>query len=304
MASGDLIGVVTITYNSADVLPGFLRSMAEQTHENYLLFAVDNASKDSTLEMLRASTDSRLRVIANPDNRGVAAGNNQGIRAAIEAGCSAVLLLNNDTEFEAALFEKLDNGLALHGAGMTCPKIMFFDEQQRIWAAGGMFRPLMGYLTYHAGEGEIDKGQYDQTRTVTYVPTCCVLIKKEVFDIVGLMDERYFVYADDVDFMYRALKSGVKLVYLHDAKLLHKVGHLTGGESSPFSTFYGTRNRIFFLLKHFGILLTVPWLIVRQVIWISKLLTGQEDRAWYKQKNNAFMKALQMDRSPQPPYTP
>jgi len=299
MGSGDLIGVVTITYNSADVLPGFLRSMARQTHSSYMLFVVDNASKDSTLALLSESTDGRLRIIANADNRGVAAGNNQGILAAFEAGCSSVLLLNNDTEFEPELFEKLDSGLTEHDAGMTCPKMMFFDEPQRIWAAGGMFRPLMGYLSYHVGEGEMDNGQYDVTRAVTYVPTCCVLIRKEVFDKVGLMDERYFVYADDVDFMYRALRSGVKLVYLHDAKLLHKVGYLTGGEDSAFSTFYGTRNRIFFLLKHFGVLPTLPWLVVRQAQWLSKLATGKKDRAWYRRKNDALVKAFRMDRSPQ-----
>jgi GT2 family glycosyltransferase len=113
------------------------------------------------------------------------------------------------------------------------------------------------------------------------------------------MDERYFVYADDVDFMYRALRSGVKLVYLHDAKLLHKVGYLTGGEDSAFSTFYGTRNRIFFLLKHFGVLPTLPWLVVRQAQWLSKLATGKKDRAWYRRKNDALVKAFRMDRSPQ-----
>src|ERR1700733_2803561 len=103
MASGDRIGVVTVTYNSASVLPAFLGCVMEQTHREFILFAADNSSTDDTLRMLRGCSDERLKIIANPDNRGVAAGNNQGIVAALEAGCRSVLLLNNDTEFGATL---------------------------------------------------------------------------------------------------------------------------------------------------------------------------------------------------------
>src|SRR6266436_6146337 len=93
------IGVVTVTYNSADVLPDFLRCLSAQTHTDFLLFVIDNASHDGTVELLQAYNDSRLVIVANPDNRGVAEGNNQGIRRALEAGCFSVLLVNNDTEF-------------------------------------------------------------------------------------------------------------------------------------------------------------------------------------------------------------
>ncbi len=75
MASENLIGVVTVTYNSESVLPDFLRCLAEQSHRDFLLFAVDNASKDNGLEILRDWGDERLRLIANENNRGVAEGN-------------------------------------------------------------------------------------------------------------------------------------------------------------------------------------------------------------------------------------
>jgi hypothetical protein len=191
MGDEDLIGVVTVTYNSAEVLPDFLRCLFAQTHHNFILFAIDNASKDDTINILHRCTDRRLTVIANPDNCGVAAGNNQGIRAALEAGCDSVLLINNDTEFEATLIANLLEGLAMHRVGMTCPKMMYYDEPQRIWAAGGTFQPWLGYRSVHLGGGEIDRGQYDLTRLVTYTPTCCVLIARPVFHKIGLMDERF-----------------------------------------------------------------------------------------------------------------
>src|SRR5579871_1843491 len=105
------IGIVTVTYNSAGVLSDFLRCMSAQTYSNFKLFAIDNASHDKTVEILNAYDDSRLVIIANPDNRGVAEGNNQGIRGALKAGCSSVLLLNNDTEFDEMLLERLVAGL-------------------------------------------------------------------------------------------------------------------------------------------------------------------------------------------------
>jgi GT2 family glycosyltransferase len=294
MARENLIGVVTVTYNSAEVLPAFLRCMAAQTQREYILFAVDNASKDETTRILRECNQDRLRIICNSENRGIAEGNNQGIRAALKTGCQSVMLINNDTEFGPTLIAQLDEGLAANRVEMTCPKIVYHDEPERIWAAGGKFQPWLGYRSIHLGEGEIDRGQHNVARLVTYVPTCCVLIKQEVFQKVGLMDERYFVYVDDVDFMYRAMKAGVKLMYLPQAKLQHKVGGLSGGEDSPFAIQYGTRNRAFFLLKHFGVAYALPWMLVRQAYYFWRFLVARKGLEWLWLKERSLWQALEM----------
>lgn len=294
MIEGGLIGVVTVTYNSAEVLPDFLRCVVSQTYGEFLLFVIDNASKDDTLRILHECTDGRLRIIANPDNRGVAEGNNQGIRAALMAGCTSVLLINNDTEFGPDLFAQLEDGLNDHRVEMICPKMMYHDEPERIWAAGGTFRPWLGYHSIHLGADEIDHGQRNRTQLVTYVPTCCVLIRKEVFDRIGLMDERYFVYMDDVDFMYRAMKAGVKLLYLPEAKLLHKVGHLTGGENSPASVRFCTRNRVYFMLRHFGMTRSLAMLVLYQLYYAAGLLWGKFSLVNYGIKQRAVWEGITM----------
>ena len=294
MAENDLIGVVTVTYNSSSVLADFLQCVSEQTHHNFLLFAVDNASSDETVSILRRSSDHRLRIIANPDNRGVAEGNNQGIRAALQSGCTAVLLLNNDTEFGHDLFAKLLDGLVLNSVEMTCPKMLYHDEPNRIWAAGGTFHSWLGFRSSHFGEDELDHGQYDKPRLVTYVPTCCVLIQKLVFEKVGLMDARYFVYMDDVDFMYRAMKKGVKLMYLPDTLLYHKIGRLTGGEESPFNVRYNNRNRVFFLIKHFGLLRSIPMLLLNQIVYARRLLSGKLSLRVYWMKQKAVREGIML----------
>jgi GT2 family glycosyltransferase len=268
--------------------------MESQTHGNYILYVVDNASTDGTLGILGKCSDQRVRIVANPENRGVASGNNQGIRVALEAGCGAVLLINNDTEFESTLISQLEEGLSGSMVEMTCPKMTYYDEPDRIWAAGGRFQPWRGYRSVHFGEGEVDGGQYDTARLVTYVPTCCVLIKREVFEKVGVMDEAYFVYWDDTDFMYRCMKAGIRLLYLPQVKLLHKVASLTGGSTTPFAIRYGTRNSLYFLLKHFGLILSLPWLALSQFVWWQKLVLRRQPISWFTMKQAAFREGLSL----------
>ena len=101
------IGIVTITYNSAKVIDGFLNSTLNQTHTNFILYIIDNISKDNTLEIINQYQDERIKIIANQKNVGVAAGNNQGIKQALQDNCNYILIINNDVEFEYTMFEKL-----------------------------------------------------------------------------------------------------------------------------------------------------------------------------------------------------
>lgn len=249
------IAVVTVTYNSGRVIDGFLASLLNQRRREFLLYVVDNASSDDTLARICSYHDERLRVIANPDNRGIAEANNQGIRRGIADGCEYVLLMNNDTEFGPELLQTLMDGCEQYACDMIAPKILFFDDPQVIWAAGGGLDPRRGYSGFHYGYDEVDRGQFDSARLVEHAPACCLLIRKEVFQRIGMMDPHYFTYVEDTDFSFRAKRAGLSLMYLPSARLLHKAHSLTGGLFSDFMMRYITRNRVFFMLKHFG-----PWL--------------------------------------------
>ena len=98
------IGVVTVTYNSSDVIDKFLKDLFKQKFSNFLLYVVDNASTDNSLEKINKIKDSRTKVIKNSVNKGVANANNKGIASALKDNCSHVLLLNNDVEFTDDLF--------------------------------------------------------------------------------------------------------------------------------------------------------------------------------------------------------
>jgi len=244
------VGIVTVTFNSEAVLPEFFESLAAQSYNNFVLIAVDNASKDGTLSMLKENSSERRIVIANSTNRGVAEANNQGIRAAIELGCEYVMLLNNDVVVDRDMLARLVDGLSEHQCSMTSPMMYFHNPPDQIWAAGGGFRSRSGFRVYHRHAWEKDSPQSAREKRIDYTPTCCVLIQREVFVVIGLMDQRYFVYSDDVDFMFRARQAGLVMFFIPDAKLWHKVNGLTGGAKSDFSYFYNARGRALFLYKH------------------------------------------------------
>jgi GT2 family glycosyltransferase len=243
------IGVVTVTYNSAAVIDEFMTAMLDQTHKNFILYIVDNASADNTLKKLDRYDDPRIVILPNDLNVGVAAGNNQGIQASLQACCDHVLMLNNDTVFEAALLEKLLAGLDAFHCDLIVPKMMYFDDKSKIWYAGGQLIRWKAYSARHVGMNEIDTGKYDRAVPDTYAPTCCLLVKREVIEKIGLMDEKYFVYCDDTDFCYRAMKSGYLMYYRPDVGFYHKVSSLTGGDDSEFAIRYMVRNKVYYMRK-------------------------------------------------------
>lgn len=254
------IGIVTITFNSGDVLFPFMECIKDQTHTDYILYIIDNISNDNTIEIAeKYSKDKRVKIIKNSQNVGVAAGNNQGIKLALADGCDALLILNNDVEFENTLLEKLNNQLIQNPQYdlVTC-KMMYYYDKNLIWYAGSNFDRKNGWLVPHIGMLERDMGQYDKPMTMEYAPTCCVLINKIVFEHIGLMDEQYFAYFDDTDFFYRIFKDGRhKLLYYPFVSFYHKVGSLSKSKDGTpqnfkFGDFHiklSTRNKVYYLRK-------------------------------------------------------
>lgn len=140
----DKIGLVTITYNSENVLKSFLDCVWSQTYEDFVLYIIDNASNDTSLSILNHEKDSRLRVITNDRNLGVAKANNQGIQKAIAEGCQQVLIINNDVEFEKTLIEKLIKVQEDKNCSLVTPKMMYYDNPHFIWYAGSWFIKMKG----------------------------------------------------------------------------------------------------------------------------------------------------------------
>ncbi len=259
------IGLVTVLFKSDEVLPDFFKSIAKQTHKDYILYLVDNSSNiisDNIIQKcLVEDSITTYRHIKNTANVGVAEGNNIGIRQALQDDCSYILILNNDIELEQDfVFSTMLSLCEKHGEKIIVPKIFYYDTR-KIWMAGGTMNKWRA-LGIHYGDGKDDAAEYNVARHITYAPTCFMLIESSVFKKIGLMDEKYFAYYDDTDFVFRACKSGYKMYYEPAITVLHKVSSSTGGDSS-FYVYYSNRNKIYFirknlkgLVKYFAILYT------------------------------------------------
>jgi GT2 family glycosyltransferase len=285
------LGLVTVLFNSNSVLEGFLKSIGSQKFTDYHLYLVDNTSNAVTDKLIAYLCETynitNYTHIKNEGNEGVAKGNNQGIELSIKDESTHTLLLNNDIEFyQPELLSGMLAYMESKNESFLIPKIYFYDNK-KVWMAGGKFLNIRG-ATIHVGEGREDGPAFNKEKYFDYAPTCFMLINNTVFSDVGIMDEKYFVYYDDTDFVYRAYKKGYRIKLLPQYHVYHKVSSLTGGNESLFSIYYGNRNRVYFIgknLKGLGYITTMLFTMASRVFKYirydkkqrEKLLSGLND---------------------------
>jgi GT2 family glycosyltransferase len=297
------IGIVTVLYNGNDLLPDFFQSLSMQVNCEYKLYVIDNSLESSGAELsseLAKKYDISCRVIFNNSNVGIAKGNNQGIKLAFEDGCTHILLANNDLHFDdESLLRNMMAALYANSANAVVPKIYYYNDNKKIWCAGGYISKWRA-VSPHYGDREIDVGQYDVEKPIEYAPTCFMLLEAAVFAKVGWMDEDYFVYYDDVDFISRFNKFGYKLIYTPRSSLEHKVSSSTGGGLSAFTLYNLYKNRMLYIRKNIKYpLCIVSYLytclsIVRSAVLVDskkrlQLFKGVKDGLFMKMKKNSHI---------------
>jgi GT2 family glycosyltransferase len=226
------IAVIVLTWNGRDLTLDCLDSLAKVATPGVRLMVVDNASSDGTADAIRARFGARVTVLSNPTNLGYAAGNNAGIRRALDDGARFVLLLNNDTLVDPGSIAGLVAGLdAAPQSGIAGPKIYYSTPPDRIWFAGGEVSLWRG-TARHTGIRETDRGQYDTPRAVGYVSGCALMARREVFERIGMLDPSYRAYFEDADFCMRAARAGFGIRYVPAARVWHRISASTGGQLS------------------------------------------------------------------------
>lgn len=288
------LAIITVTYNSSSVINEFLQALLEQDYIHWQLYLVDSASSDDTLLEVAKYADPRIKLLANQSNIGFAAGNNLGIGQAIADGYDEFLLINNDTEFVAGFLSKFLKSRVAYPEYVLTAKIRYFKPAITIWSAGGGFKPDHAWAAYHIGENEVDYGQYDMDYECDFVPMCCVLIPLAAWLKVGELDAKYFIYSEDADWFYRAKLVQVQLMYCHLPVIYHKVSSLTGGAKSYLGAFYGSRNRAYFICKHFYGLQRVMYLAKYFVGMFVALLTKKYTWQEFKWRIPAFWQGLRL----------
>lgn len=243
--------------NSPHTLP-CLDSFKNVKHP-YRLYILAVQSVDS---QALAKHPTKPTIISTGKNGGFAWANNFLIKQAQKDGYDQFILLNNDTTVDPNFIPPLLHQLKNNQVGMVCPKIYFYpgnefhgDKYQPsergkvIWYAGGIIDWANMYAS-HWGVDEVDHGQFDQVVETDFATGCCLAITQQTIDKVGLMNEKYFLYYEDVDWSLAVKKVGLKIIVESQSVVYHKNAGSTGGSGSPLQQYYQTRNRLYIGLKY------------------------------------------------------
>jgi GT2 family glycosyltransferase len=246
MAQPFLVTIVLNTNRREDTCAA-LASLEQNTYQNHRVLVLDNASTDGSVQAIRA-TFPAAQIIELEQNLGYAGNNNVGIQAALTQGAEWVLVLNEDTLLAPdCLAQLIEVGQSNPHIGIVGPMVYHHNEPDVIQSAGGK----MGsdWQAWHMAQNEQDQGQFSQPHQVDWISGCAILVRREVIEQVGMLDERFFYYWEETEWCLRARKAGWRIMHVPQAKLWHK-GVQRDYQPNPSVTYYATRNRFLMLAKH------------------------------------------------------
>lgn len=240
-----LVCIILLNYNGLNDTVDCIDSIQKVDYSNIKIIVVDNNSNDRNILANRLKNYKNVITLISEKNNGFSAGNNIGIRYAKELGAEYVILLNNDTIVEKNFINNLVNvAKEKVDAGIVTGKICFFSKPEYIWYAGGSFDQKSGMSCHHRYKDKNNKNE--DIQSISFATGCLMLITSEAINRVGLLDESYFMYCEDLAYSLEILKSGLKIYYVPDAVIYHKVSASTGN-NSDFTNYYMLRNSLYII---------------------------------------------------------
>lgn len=233
----DKVCVLTVTWNQVEKTVACLATVFEQETRPGAVVMVDNGSGDDTIARV-AEQFPTVVILPQAQNLGFAGGYNVGLTYALAQGFDYVLLINNDTLLERdCLAQLLAEAQATPSAGLITAKIYYAEARERIWTVGARAHPRLLELV-DKGEGEVDKGQWSEARDIDFAPLCGVLLTRPGLETVGLLDEGFFVYYEDMDFCHRLREAGFRLRLAPAGVMYHAVSASSGGADTPMERYW------------------------------------------------------------------
>jgi len=249
------VSVIVPNWNGAHFLPTCFDSLQEQSLTDFEVVLVDNGSTDGSVELVRDSYPT-VRLLTLGENRGFSAAVNAGIRATTG---TYIALLNNDTRVHPDWLSSLCTALDRHPElGFCASKILFFDPLHVINSVGDSYAPWRS--PRNIGLGQVDNGQYEVPRKVFGACAAASIYRRSMLNEIGLFDEDFWAYYEDVDLSFRAQLYGYQCLYVPKA-VVHHVGSGTAGYLSPRVVYFLRRNLLFLIAKNMPSKLMLKYLI-------------------------------------------
>jgi GT2 family glycosyltransferase len=260
------VAIIIVNWNSYSHTNGCLLSLRKVKYGNFKAIVVDNGSTDGSDNQLESEFP-EVVLLRNKENLGFTGGNNRGISHALESGFDYLMLLNNDTEVEEdfldALVDCLENDSSI---GAVQPKFYFLNNKERIWNAGGKIIQSVGWIKT-IGENRPANVKFDLPQETAWITGCGFLVRSALIKEIGGLNDRFFIYFEDVDWSLRIKSLGYKLYYCPKSVVYHEAGmsnkkKVKGKEGylNPIVHYLATRNNILLLRKY------TPWYFAGSVI--------------------------------------
>ncbi len=232
------IVVAILNWNGKKDTLECLASVRQINYPHFQIVVVDNGSTDDSVAYIRREFPS-ITILQAKENLGYAGGNNLAIHYALSQGAEAVFLLNNDTIVDPDVLQHFASLMTKKPqAGIYGAHLLLYHDRQKVDHFGGVWNQK--------------KGQFDLVRDFSDLDYACgaaLLIKKEVFEAVGFLEPRFFLFWEESDFCFRAKKKGFVPISCPDAKVWHKVSSSFSG-GKPHISYYWWRNRLLWVERN------------------------------------------------------
>jgi GT2 family glycosyltransferase len=267
------IAIVVLTWNDWPDTLECLDSLAKLDYGNIDMVLADNGSTTdaSLFEARKSEIAGHFKdfvFIQNGRNLGYAGGNNAGIRIALKRGAEWILILNNDTivprDFLTHLIGAVEANEALgQKAEIITPRIV--DGNGHLWSAGSRFNwNLMSVTRVLLNDDPVSYRPNAPILPTEYVSGTAPLIRRSVFERIGLIPEIYFLYYEDAEFCTRARQAGFHIGVAPEAEVMHKISRTTQA-GSPSYIYYHFRNSLLFTQRNLA--LPLCWMVYLFSIW-------------------------------------
>ena len=248
MVKNSKIAIIIVNWKQYQLTKLCLYSLQKIKYDNYQIILIDNESNPKELKKIKNQFD-KIITFPNQKNLGFTGANNVGIEYAIKNEFKYVMLINNDTEVEKNFINPLIELLEKNqNFGAAQPLILNYYNRNKVWSAGGFLNKFFGY-TY------VIKSPEGIKKNIDWITGCCFFLRTDVIKKIGLLDEKFFAYYEDVDWSIRIKNAGYDLAFVKSSVVYHHGSKSSKNESnegtlSPFVHYLNIRNHIFLLRKN------------------------------------------------------
>lgn len=235
------VAVITINYNQPEMTAECVRSILNSDYPEFQIFLVDNGSSEDNLGYFKEKLGAEITLLSIKNNVGYVGGVNHGMKNAAKISPSYYLIMNNDTIIDSCAIRELVSAADRHGNEcIVTGKVYDFYNQHLLQSVGQKSKNKKRFWYTPLVNNDEDNGQFDHEMEMDMIDDVFWLVPKEVFEKVGLYSEYFFLYGEQNDYAFRAVRNGFKLLFTPAAKLWHKGGITTSGgnKSSPRITYW------------------------------------------------------------------